>query len=113
MSDFHKLIITILKVKPDKVPPRIIKHRAYKNFGSKAFNNKLQANLKNFDMNNSGFMEHKTIFMELLNNVVPVKTKYLRANYSKFMINELSKAINLRTKLRIQFLRKEEYQKSN
>ena len=50
--------------------------------------------------------------MELLNNVAPVKTKYLRANNSKFMTNELSEAIILRTKLRIKFLRKEEYQKS-
>ena len=65
MSDFHKLIITILKVKPDKLPPRIIKYRDYKNFESKAFNNKLQVSLKNFDMNNSSFIELKAIFMEL------------------------------------------------
>ena len=45
-------------------------------------------------MNNSRFIEHKAIFMELLNNVAPVKNKYLRANYSKFMTNELSKAIS-------------------
>ena len=38
--------------------------------------------------------------MELLNKVAPQKTKYLRANYSKFMTKELSKAIMLRTKLR-------------
>ena len=36
MSDFNKLIITILKVKPDKLPARIIKYRYYKNFESKA-----------------------------------------------------------------------------
>ena len=30
MSDFHKLIITILKFKPDKLPPRIMKYRDYK-----------------------------------------------------------------------------------
>ena len=101
----HKLIITILKVKPDKLPPRIIKYRDYKNFESNAFNNKLQISLKNFDMNNSSFIELKTIFMELLNKVVPQKTKYLRASYSKFMTKELSKAIMLRTKLRNQFLK--------
>ena len=64
MSDFHKLIITILKVKPDKLPPRIIKYRDYKNFESKAFNNKLQVSLKNFDMNNSSFIELKTMSMD-------------------------------------------------
>ena len=34
MSDFHQLIITIFKVKPKKLPPRIIKYRDYKNFES-------------------------------------------------------------------------------
>ena len=57
MTDFHKLIITISKVKPDTLPPRIIKYRDYKNFESKAFNNKLQISLKYFDMNNSSFIE--------------------------------------------------------
>ena len=55
-SDFHQLIITIFKVKPDKLPSRIIKFRDYKNFEKKAFNNKLQVSLKSFDMNNSSFI---------------------------------------------------------
>ena len=95
-----------MKVKPDKLSPRIIKYTDYKNFESKAFNNKLQVSLKDFDMNNSSFNELKTIFMELLNKAAPLKTKYLRANYSKFMTKELSKAIIRRTKLRNQFLKK-------
>ena len=33
-------------------------------------------------MNNSSFIELKTIFKELLNKVALLKTKYLRANYS-------------------------------
>ena len=81
-SDFHQLIITIFKVKPDKLPPRIIKYRDSKNFEWEAFNNKLQVSFRNFDMNNSCFIELKTIFMELLNKVTLLKTKYLRANYS-------------------------------
>ena len=106
MTDFHKLIITILKVKPDTLPPRIIKYRDYINFESKAFNYKLQVSLKYFDMNNSSFIELKTIFIELLNKAAPIKTKYLRVNYSKFMTKELSKAIIVRTKLRNKLLKK-------
>ena len=60
---------------------------------------KLQVCLKNFDMNFSSFNEFKTTFMELLNKVAPLKTRYLRANSSKFITKELSKAIMLRTKL--------------
>ena len=98
MSDFHKLIITILKIKPDKLPPRIIKYSDYNNIGSKAFNNKLQVN---FDMISSSFIELITIFMKLLNRFAHLKTNYLRANYSKFMTKELSKAIMLRTSCEI------------
>ena len=63
------------KVKPDKLPLRIIKYRNYKNFERKAFNNKFQISLKNFDMNNSSFIELKTIFMEFLNKVALLKTR--------------------------------------
>ena len=98
MTDFHKLIITL--------PPTIMKYRDYKNFETKAFNNKLQVSLKYFDMNNSSFIELKTTFMELLNKVAPLKTKYLRSNYFKSMTKELSKAIILRTKLQNKFLKK-------
>ena len=42
MSDFYELIITIMKVKPGKLPPRIIKYRDYENLENKAFNNKLE-----------------------------------------------------------------------
>ena len=82
MSDLDRFIITVFKVEADKLQLRIIKYRDYKNFERKAFNNKLQVSLKNFDMNNSSFIELKTIFMELLNKVALLKTKYLRANYS-------------------------------
>ena len=108
VPDFHKLIITILKVKPDKLPPRIIKYRDYKQLERKAFNSKLQVNLKNFDMNSSSFIELKTTFVELFNKVAPEKTKYLRANYSKFMTKKLGTAIMLRIKLRNQFLKKKD-----
>ena len=44
--------------------------------------------------------------MELLNKLAPLKTKFLRANHSKFVTKDISKAIMLRTKLRNQFLKK-------
>ena len=50
MSDFHKLLITILKVKPDKLPPRIVKYRDYKTLESKAFNNKLLVSLASLNL---------------------------------------------------------------
>ena len=47
----------------------------------------------------------KMTFLNALNSFAPVKEKYLRANHSKFVNKELSKAIMLRTKLRNKFLK--------
>ena len=51
-------------------------------------------------MNSLDFGSFKICFMELLNKVAPLKTKFLRTNHSKFLMKDLSKAIMLRTKLR-------------
>ena len=51
------------------------------------------------------FEELQETFMDLLNKFAPLKCKYLRANHSKFMTKELSKAIMLRTRFRHQFLK--------
>ena len=57
-------------------------------------------------MNSLDFGSLKKCFIELLNKVAPLKTKFLRANHSKFVTKDVSKAIMLRTKLRNQFLKK-------
>ena len=67
LSDFHKLIVTVLKVKHEKVPPKIIQYRDYKNFDSTRFFEKLQVKLTHLDMNSLDFVSLKKCFMELLN----------------------------------------------
>ena len=47
LSDFHKLIVTALKIKHEKVPPNIIQNRDYKNFDSSKLFEKLQLKLSN------------------------------------------------------------------
>lgn len=74
MSHFHKLMITIMIVKLDKLPPRIIKYSDYKKFDSEVFNNKFQVSLKNFNINNSSFIKLKKIFVKVLNKAAPRKT---------------------------------------
>ena len=81
--------MTILRVKLDKLTPKNIKCNDYKNFESKAFNHKLQVCLQNFNRNNSDFIELQTIFMELLNKVTLLETKYVRAYYSEFLTKTL------------------------
>ena len=43
--------------------------------------------------------------MKILDKLTPLKKKYIRAHHGKFVTEELSKAIMLRSKLRNQFLK--------
>ena len=47
LSDFHKLIVTIMKAKHEDFPPKIVNSRDYKNFDTKAFKDKFEFTLKN------------------------------------------------------------------
>ena len=106
-SDFHKLAVTLLKIKHEKVSPKIIQYsRDYKNFDSTKFFEKFQVRITDLDMNSLDFGSLKKCFIELLNQVAPLKTKFLRAKLSKFVRKDVSKAIMLSTKLRNQFLKK-------
>ena len=62
--------------------------------------------LTHLDINSLDFGSRKNGFMELLNKVPPQKTKFLRANHSKFVTKDVSKAIMFRSKLGNQFLKK-------
>ena len=51
LSDFHKLIVTVLTVNSEKVPLKIIHYRDYKNFDSTRSFEKLQVKLTHLGMN--------------------------------------------------------------
>ena len=101
LSDFHKLIVTKMKTKHEHFPPKIVNYRDYKNFETKTLKDRLELTLEN----TTSFEELEKIFMDLLNKLASLKCKFLRANHSKFMMKELSKAIMLRTRFRRQFLK--------
>ena len=82
-----------MKTKHEPLPPKIVNYRDYKNFDTKVFKNRLELTLKN----TTSFEELQETFMDLLNKFAPLKCEYLRANHSKFMTKELSKAVMLRT----------------
>ena len=74
-------------------------------FDSTRFFEKLQVRRTHVDINSLDFGSLKKFFMKILNKVAPLKTKFLRVNYSKFVTKDVSKTIMLRTKLRNQFLK--------
>ena len=105
LSDFHKLVVTLLRSKVESLPPKIISYRTYKQFNQGKFKDLFLSYLNELEMSDLSLDVFKMTFLNALNSFAPVKKKYLRANHSKFVNKELSKATMLRTKLRNKFLK--------
>ena len=101
LSDFHLLTVTEFKMSFQKLQPKIINYRDYKNFDNEKFRSDIcKMNLNTTDL--EGFM--KTVF-HIFNKHAPIKRKYIRANEAPFMTKDLHKAIMKRSKLRNKFLK--------
>ena len=103
LSDFHKLVVSTMKLSYKKRPPHMIKYRDYKNFSNEHFKNSLYEKLtNNTELDNNGFEE---IVMNLLSSQAPFKKRMFRANQRVFMNKKIRKAIMVRSRLRNKFLK--------
>ena len=78
LSDFHKMIVTVQKYTFVKAKPRVIHYRCYKDFDNISFRNELWARLSvtaNYD-------EFDKVYLQVLNNQAPMKSKTVRANHA-------------------------------
>ena len=88
----------MLRVKYEKLPPKIIKYRDYKNFNEDKFLYELNTCIFNNALGN--YNEFENIFTNILDRNAPLKTKYLRANNKPHITKSLRKAIMLRSHLK-------------
>ena len=97
LSDHQKLILTVLKAKFVKAPPREVTYRNYKHFEKAKFNEDLHQKISNSQINN--YNEFESAYLEVLNWHAPLKTKVLRANHSSYVTEDLCTAIMKRSEL--------------
>ena len=100
LSDFHKVVVTILQTSFEPLPPKIIKYRNYKNLMKMNSNFYVKINTDDITVDII-----KMTFLNVLNKFAPLKKKYLRANHSRFVNKELNKAIIQRSRLRNAYLK--------
>ena len=98
LSDFHRLIYTMLKTTYAKLSPKIVKYRDYKNFNQEQFLFELDFCISSNYIEN--YDQFENIFNNILNRHAPLKTKYLRANNKPHVSKELRKAIMKRSHLK-------------
>ena len=104
LSDFHKLVLTVLKINFTKNIPKEIIYRDYKNFDSFLFNDELQYVLDKDKIKSCIMFEE--LFLKVLDKHAPVKKKVVRANHAKYISKPLRKAIMKRSYLEKVYLKK-------
>ena len=83
MSDCHKMIVTVLKMKFCKAQPKMIYYRNYKHFDKNIFRIKLKQKL---EINkSSNYSDFENIFLSTLEDEAPLKKTTIRANQAPYM----------------------------
>ena len=100
LSDFHKMVVTVLKTTFPKQGPTVINYRNYKNFTETVFRNDLREELRRIEPSDLNYSSFETTFDKVLIKHAPIKKKYVRANDKPFITRALRKAVMLRTRLR-------------
>ena len=79
ISDFHKMVVTVMKTHYKKQKPKTIQYRNYKHFHQQSFNFQLNSELLKIDITNAELKELKEVFFKVLDKHAPRKQKYIRA----------------------------------
>ena len=103
LSDFHKLVVSIMKFSYKKRRPCMIKYRDCKNFSNQHFKIFFNENFaNNAELNYNSFEE---IVLNLLSSQAPFKKRMVRANQRLLMNKEIHKAIMVRSRPKNKFLK--------
>ena len=106
VSDFHKMVLTMLRVHFKKLKPIQITYRDYRNFDQTRFLEDLRDApfyLCEVLANHDPSLAHDLlveIFTEKVDKHAPLKKRHLRGNQVPFMTKEYSKAIMTKSQLR-------------
>ena len=93
ISDFHKVVITVLKFFYKKQKPKIIHCRNYKTFNANQFKEELNNELLNVDNNNAELAQLTNTVLSILDKHEPIKRKFIHANNYAFMTKDRRAAI--------------------
>ena len=101
LSDFHCMILTVLKGGFLKRGPKHINYRDYRKFSIENFREDLHIKLsKHIPADKINYDTFDSVVKNVLNEHAPIKRKSVRANDGPFVTKALRKAIMLRSKLR-------------
>ena len=101
LSDFHKMVVTVMKTTFPKAQPRIVYYRA----GIKDLEGFRQELRNELRTKPKSYLHFETAFMKVLDKYDPIKQRVVRDNEKPFMTKALRKAIMRRSALKNRFLK--------
>ena len=113
LSDFHKLVVTVLKSTFPKSHSKIIKYRSYRDFSNDLLRDNFKNHLlskQNMTLEFTSLTRFTRILIETRNKHAPIK-KNIIAESTQILLHKAYRAIMLRSRRRYSFL-KERYLKS-
>ena len=102
ISDYHKMIFSILKHNLAKGPSKTICYRDLKNLDQKAFNGYLEFKMTACPDSFEKFLQ---IFQDAVQLFAPLKKKIIRYNNKMFTTKSLRKAIMTHSKLQNKYIK--------
>ena len=97
LSDFHKMIVTVMRTTFPKSLPKVVTYRDFSKYNPNEFGRELRIKL---DLENYRTYESfQNVFMTTLNLHAPQKKKTVRANHKPYVTKKMRKAIMLRSQL--------------
>ena len=105
LSDFHHLVLTVLKTTFKRKPPKVVKYRNYKHYSSFYYLNYVNRSLSGIDLRQISHDEYNNLLLGVLDKHAPIKTKFVRRNEQPFMTSELKKEHMKRTMLLNKYMR--------
>ena len=98
LSDFHMMIVTLMKTTYEKLKPRIVNYRDYKNVCNDTFGQILMEKLstENINTNCGGFEKFLQICIDTLKIFAPCKKKYSRRGNNMPFLNKSLKKTNMK-----------------
>ena len=101
-SEYHKLVVTFFKIHFNRLSPKTVYYRKYKNFDQDSFPNDLQRT--NFELESNNTDENYRFitetFTEIVARHIPLKKKFILGNQAPFINKKLRKAIWNKSRLR-------------
>ena len=108
-SDFHKIIVAVMKMHFPKMKPQVVSYRKFKDFHNETSLDSLrhELNVQGQFLNEKKIDAFSTIRTETFDKHAPKKKQYIRYNQKPFINHEISKAIRTRSRLRNRFFKKQ------